>query len=246
LLNDIDSSVFRLHNFLIQQAKDPEFFFENVKKVIFKYHLSHSFIKDVVPIELKKQWKKTYFAKYNKIGFERLRNDFNKDHDLFKLYVLLIYGFNRMLRFNGKGEYNLPVGNVDFNHNVVNALKDFFNIVSSRTILWQNTDYKTYLESIDIENDDFIYFDPPYLITFSEYNKYWDNLREEELVKTLENLNYRKIRFAVSNVIYYKGKENKIFHDWSKKYFSHPINSNYISYHDNTIKEFKEVLITNY
>ena len=47
-------------------------------------------------------------------------------NDLMKLYVLLIYGFNHMLRFNGSGEFNLPVGNVDYNKNVNKALHVYF------------------------------------------------------------------------------------------------------------------------
>ncbi len=31
-----------------------------------------------------------------------------------------------MLRFNKNGDFNLPVGNVDFNANVVNALEAYF------------------------------------------------------------------------------------------------------------------------
>jgi DNA adenine methylase len=34
-----------------------------------------------------------------------------------------------MLRFNGGGKFNLPVGNVDFNKNVINALNGYFNFV---------------------------------------------------------------------------------------------------------------------
>lgn len=53
----------------------------------------------------------------------RKSTDFNSNkNELIKLYLLLIYGFNRMLRFNRNGDFNLPVGNVDFNNNVVNAL----------------------------------------------------------------------------------------------------------------------------
>ena len=58
-----------------------------------------------------------------------MRSDFNNDKDdMMLLYMLLIYGFNRMLRFNSKGDFNLPVGNVDFNKNVVNALKFIFRL----------------------------------------------------------------------------------------------------------------------
>ena len=42
-----------------------------------------------------------------------------------RLYLLLIYGFNHMIRFNRAGQFNLPVGNVDFNFNVEQALKDY-------------------------------------------------------------------------------------------------------------------------
>ena len=48
------------------------------------------------------------------------------------------------------------------------------------------------------------------------------------------------------DVIEYRGKKNKILTDWSKKYESSNIKSNYISFNDNTIKTFKEVLIYNY
>lgn len=40
--------------------------------------------------------------------------------------------------------------------------------------------------------------------------------------------------------------KNDIFIEWSQKYYTHSIKSNYISYHDNSIKQFNEVLITNY
>lgn len=248
LLNDIDTSVFQLHNFLIHQSKNPKIFFQKIEKIILEYNLSHSYIKDVVPDDLKQQWKKTYYAKYNKASFQKLKSDFNssKKKDLYKLYVLLIFGFNRMLRFNSKGEYNLPVGNVDFNQNVLKALNDFFNIISTKNIQWNNTDYKKHIENIDLKKNDFVYLDPPYLITFSEYNKFWNEEKEKELVATLDNLNKKNIRFAVSNVTHYKGQENKIFSKWASKYRVKEVKSNYISYHDNTVKTFKEVLVTNY
>jgi DNA adenine methylase len=37
-----------------------------------------------------------------------------------------------MLRFNGDGKFNLPVGNVDFNKNVVNALSGYYDFVQDK------------------------------------------------------------------------------------------------------------------
>ena len=247
-LNDIDANVIKLHQHLCKCAQNQPAFFNQIEKIITEYGLSCSYKENVIPLEMKQQYKKTYFAKYNKDAYKQMRNDYNGTlkSDLDILYLLLIYGFNRMLRFNKNGEFNLPVGNVDFNSNVVNALQSYFEQVLVKSPQWHNEDYKTFIQKIELSEHDFIYLDPPYLITFSEYNKLWNESNEIELLSLLDRLNKKNIRFAISNVTHYKGRENQIFIDWSNDYISHPIKSNYISYHDNTIKSFNEVLITNY
>lgn len=248
LLNDIDKNVYVLHKFLIKHSKNKHTFFKEVERIILEYNLSRSFKEDIVPAELKLKHKKTYYAKFNKDNFNKLKSDFNNSEqdNLYKFYVLLIYGFNRMIRFNRSGNYNLPVGNVDFNRNVVDALNSYFENVKKANIEVNNLDYLDFLKNVKPTKKDFLYFDPPYLITFSEYNKLWNEKNEIDLTTTLDKLNNSGVRFAVSNVTHYKESENKIFNDWSKKYNVIPIKSNYISYHDNSIKTFKEVLITNY
>ena len=166
--------------------------------------------------------------------------------DIADLYLLLIYGFNRMLRFNKKGQFNLPVGNVDFNKNTVDALTNYVNLTNKKNIHWSNVDYKTFLSKISFSENDFVYLDPPYLITSSEYNKLWSQKDDDELCALLDELNSKKIRFAISDVVNYKGKENLKLLNWAKKYNVYPIKSNYINYHDNSVKSFSEVLITNY
>ena len=162
------------------------------------------------------------------------------------LYVLLIYGFNRMLRFNSKGEYNLPVGNVDFNRNVYDALTNYFTISKNRKLNFSNLDFIDFFKQIKFKENDFVYIDPPYLITFSEYNKLWNNETEKKLINLIDYLDDINVKFAISNVTHYKGKVNELFLKWSEKYNVQNIKSNYISYHDNTIKEFNEVLVYNY
>ena len=117
---------------------------------------------------------------------------------------------------------------------------------NKKNIQWSNEDYKSFLSKILLDENDFVYFDPPYLITASEYNKLWNQKDDDELMALLDELNKRKIRFALSDVVEYKGKENTKLLDWAKKYNVYPIKSNYINYHDNSIKSFSEVLITNY
>ena len=248
LLNDIDTNVINIHRFLIEQSENPKAFFDSVFEVIQEYNLSHSYIKDIVPQELKDEWIKTYYAKFNKQGFDKLKNDYNSSNEksILHLYLLLIFGFNRMLRFNSKGKYNLPVGNVDFNKNTEVALNDYFRLTKQKNIQFHNLDFLDFFKQIDFQVDDFVYLDPPYLITFSEYNKLWNEETERRLLDFLEWLDTQNVKFAVSNVSHYKGKVNQQFSEWSIQHNSFDIKSNYISYHDNSKKEFKEVLITNY
>jgi len=248
ILNDLDSYVISLHRFLCDSSLNQDLFFDNIFSVIEKYGLSCSYRYDIVPDDLKREFVKTYYAKFNKEAYTRLRADYNRDFrdNTLYLYLLLIYGFNRMIRFNRTGDFNLPVGNVDFNRNTYDALVDYFDIVGRKNISWHNKDFHQFFDDLSLRKDDFVYLDPPYLITFSEYNKYWNDEAEVDLLKILDDLDGKGIRFAISNVTHYKGKVNSAFLDWSSKYKSYPIKSNYISYHDNSIKTFNEVLIVNY
>ena len=247
-LNDIDKNLMNIHKFLIKNSFSQNKFFKNVEKTIKKYNLSHSYKKDIVPEFLKKSFKKTYYAKFNKAGYESLKKQVNKNkkNDPLVLYILLIYGFNRMLRFNGGGKFNLPVGNVDFNKNVFNALNDYFSFVQNKNINITTKDFKKFLNKKRFFKNDFIYLDPPYLITGSEYNKLWDESLEVDLLSLIDYLDKINVKFALSNVTHYNEKKNNLLIKWMKKYNVHKIESNYISYHNNGKKVLKEVLITNY
>ncbi len=135
-----------------------------------------------------------------------------------------------MLRFNKKGDFNLPVGNVDFNQNTYDALIDYFKVVREKEIQWENKDFRDFLDNITYEEKDLVYLDPPYLITFSEYNKLWNEDLEKTLLYKLDELEKSKTRFAVSNVTHYRGRVNELFLEWSAKYNSYPVKSNYISF----------------
>ena len=247
-LNDIDRHLISIHKFLVASAKRPEKFFSDVEKIIRKYNLSRSYKEDIVPDRLKRQFKKTYYARFNKAGYEKLRSHVNRkrSNDPLVLYVLLIYGFNRMLRFNGAGKFNLPVGNVDFNRNVVAALDRYFDFIRGQKAVFTAKDFRSFLDGKDYAADDFVYLDPPYLIASSEYNKLWGEEEELSLLDLVDDLDSKGIRFALSNVTHYNGDKNDLLIKWAKRYNVHRIRSNYISYHHNRQKPIKEVLVTNY
>ncbi|WP_288985494.1 Dam family site-specific DNA-(adenine-N6)-methyltransferase [Treponema succinifaciens] len=245
--NDIDKNIMSIHNFLSSFSSTDDLLNILFSKIE-EYNFSCSYKGKTVPQELKSKYVKTYFAKHNADSYKKLKEKYNASDrsDIADLYLLLIYGFNRMLRFNQKGEFNLPVGNVDFNQNVVEALTNYVNLTNQKKIYWSNEDYKSFLSKIVTTENDFIYLDPPYLITSSEYNKFWRQKDDDELYSLLDEFTKKKIRFALSNVVTYKDKENIKLLKWAKKYNVYPVKSNYINYHDNSIKSFSEVLITNY
>lgn len=249
LVNDIDKYVIELHKCLSSYADSPEKFLSKLYDIINEYGLSCSFKGVTVPDELKKRFVKTYYSQFNKDAYAKLKEKFNKQQDMVILYVLLIYGFNHMIRFNASGDFNLPVGNVDFNKNVYKAIINYMSFMRDNQIEFYNLDFIAFLQLIEsrLDNNSFIYLDPPYLISGSEYNKYWNEDEEKRLCEFLDNLNSRGIRFGITNLIYHKGKVNQTFLEWTKKYLVYSVNSNYISFNDNTIKkDSKEVYVTNY
>lgn len=248
LANDNNPYMIKLHQFLFEFKNKRDEFFKQFESLIISYGLSASFLGVIVTDELKKEHVKTYYAVFNKEAYKIMKNDFNNNKDnMLLLYALLIYGFNHMLRFNKAGDFNLPVGNVDYNKNVNIALNAYFDFVDNNCVTFSSYDFEEFINSIEFKKDDFIYIDPPYLISASEYNKNWLETEEKRLLALLDELDKKKIKFALSNILIHKGNTNKILSEWSKKYNQVIIQSNYISFNDNTIKEStKEVLITNY
>lgn len=201
----------------------------------------------------------TGLAPYNKDKFLKLREDFNNSpdpgyHHYAMLYVLIIYSFNNQIRFNRQGQFNLPVGKRDFNVKMKDKLNKFITRLASKRYEFSNYDFRDF-DMSQLNSDDFVYADPPYLITCATYNEQggWNEQDERDLLKFLDKLHLNNIKFALSNVLQNKGKENSILIDWVKKNsnkyrvinlnFDYN-NSNYQVKDKNSVTE--EVLIINY
>ena len=247
VLNDNNLNIVRLHRFLLSYESDFLSFRQYMYGIIDQFNLSCSERRlENEIIELKKIYKKTYFSKYNKAGYLKLRDSFNNNKECMEyLYILLIYGFNHMVRFNKVGNFNLPVGNVDWNKNVSTALENYFAWRKNDITIY-NTDFIDLLDHIQIDTNDFCYFDPPYIITNSEYNVRWSEYDEIRLYNCLDNLSSRGIKWGLSNMLNHKGRSNKFLAQWASQYNMYDIQSNYISKFDNTIKmDSREVYVTN-
>ena len=188
-------------------------------------------------------------SKENKEGYLELRkayNDGNKEWHV--LYTLLTHSFNNQVRFNQKGEFNMPFGKRNFNSKLKQKFKDFSNAIQKKDIEFTNKNFKD-LDINKLGENDFVYLDPPYLVTEATYNTGWNEETEKDLLSLCDKLNDKGVKFAISNVLEHNGSKNEILINWSKKYNVHYLNYDYsnCNYHkkDNGHKSI-EVLITNY
>lgn len=196
-------------------------------------------------------------GEYNKAGYNKLRGDFNKkaskDNEYYlMLYLLIVYSFNNQLRFNRKGEFNLPVGKRDFNSKMQGKLEAFIDRVKSGDYRFTTDDFRN-VSMEGYTDKSFFYADPPYLITRATYNEQagWTENDEKDLLNYLEELDKKGIRFALSNVLESKGKKNVILSEWinqNKKFKAIPLNYDYTNSNYHTKKDgiTKEVLVVNY
>lgn len=69
-----------------------------------------------------------------------------------------------------------------------------------------------------IQKADFIYMDPPYLITNAVYNEsdQWNNEDEHRLLNFIDKINDNKKDFMLSNVIEKKYKRNEPLYYWTQ------------------------------
>ncbi len=194
---------------------------------------------------------------FNKVGYNKLRADFNRkneqdDEYYLMLYLLIVYSFNNQLRFNKKGEFNLPVGKRDFNSKMKEKLEDFIDRIKSGDYGFTNGDFRD-VRLDNFTDKSFFYADPPYLISCATYNEQdgWTENDERDLLSYLEEVDRRGIRFALSNVLESKGKKNKILADWieeNEKFRVISLNYDYSNSNYHTQREgvTKEVLVVNY
>lgn len=198
-------------------------------------------------------------SSYNKPRYLKLRADFNartqKDacYYYIMLYVIVVYAFNNQIRFNRKKEFNLPVGKRDFNGRMQKKLADFIDALRAQDATFLCLDFREF-DLSRLRKDDFVYVDPPYLITCATYNEQggWNEDDERDLLDFLDRLSAQGIRFALSNVLRSKGKENTILCAWVEKnahrYHVIPLQYSYAnaSYHTkDKVNASEEVVIIN-
>lgn len=223
---------------------------QRIVNIVKMFNLSQSYIKGY---DFYGANSSSGLGQYNKEAFLKLRDEFNKNKTRIDLLlVLVLYSFNNQIRFNLKGDFNLPVGKRDYNGSSRKNIASFNQISNEKKIKFKVCDFRD-VEEIDISKKDFIYLDPPYLLGLASYNESggWTEKDEKDLYDLLTSLHKKGARFALSNVLTHKGETNEIMKEWAERnsFQVNKLNYNYKnSNYQSTAKNSQtiEVLITNY
>ena len=160
---------------------------------------------------------------YNSKGYYELRSYYNSlnnkhtNHAYSLLYLLMVYAFNNDMRFSQSGEFNLPVGKTDLNNSNIKKLKAFRDRLSSIEAKFICGDFKHAKIQEIIKNADFVYMDPPYLITNAVYNEAgkWNEQNEYEILKFMNYCLDNNKFFVLSNILERQGKRNEPLFYWT-------------------------------
>ena len=158
-------------------------------------------------------------------------------------YFIREYCYSSMFRYNNNGGFNVPYGGISYNRKYLSRKIDYIQSFDISERL-NNTnifslDFEDFFNKNPVNENDFIFLDPPYDTAFSTYaNNIFDNSDHQRLAHFCKNT---KANFMLiiknTDFIYdlYKGFNIKSF---DKKYL--------VSFQNRNEKEAEHLLISNY
>ncbi len=234
-------------------------FNDNIIYLIDMYNYFNEYDPEYIIISIEKRIEELNLSITNYEAYLSLRNEYNIKRNPSDLFLLAAFSFNHQIRFNSIHQFNTPFGknrssyNIKMKYNLIN----FLNTIHSKNVVFNHGDFRLFDYNL-LGKDDFVYADPPYIITKGTYNDGkrgftgWYDKEEIALLNILKLLDNNGIKFALSNVIEHKGNENKILKEWINKnnYIIHKLSMNYKNSNYHTMNcdkgETQEILVTNF
>ena len=123
------------------------------------------------------------------VHFRTVKNRFNAEHNPFDFIFLSRAGFNGMMRFNRKGEWNIPFCKKPdrfapaYITKICNQIGESTKVIRRYEWHFNNQDF---IETIrQAQKGDLIYCDPPYFGRYVDYYNGWTAQDEENLFNAL-------------------------------------------------------------
>lgn len=224
---------------------DDDYIIKHIKGRIDKFDLKKGNFKKGIDAE---QIKTNDEVKEHYLLFREFLNNVSEDKAL-DLFTIHYYSFNNLIRHNSFNKFNVPCGGREYTDKthkelITNACEKF-KVIKTLNLDFRNLNYTQLTEN------DFVYFDPPYLLSSAEYNKTWNDKEELELYGVCNNLNKKHIKWAMSNMMINNNTEHTLLKKWCEDndYTIHYINTSYSGWLQNKKNSYsstQEVLITNY
>ncbi len=123
--------------------------------------------------------------------YREVKKRFNLEHNPLDFIFLSRAGFNGMMRFNKKGEWNIPFCKKPNRFAPAYITKICNQLASAEKVIkngnWQFLN-QSFIDTIDTaKKGDLIYCDPPYYGRYVDYYNGWDNNDEQALFEALNN-----------------------------------------------------------
>lgn len=215
IINDINA---RLMNFYRTVQQDYQSLSKELSKLEVLYNENRAAFD-----ELKKQHPDVRVDDANESLYYRLRDMYNgiipsEYSDATLYYYINKTAYSGMIRYNAKGEYNVPYGRYkNFNTKIIT---EAHHNLLCRTEIY-NGDY---LKIFNLaQSDDFIFLDPPYDCIFSDYGnvEYRDGFNEKshrQLARDFKNLGCRALMVIGGTQLTRELYGNKIIAEYGKSY----------------------------
>lgn len=222
---------------------------DNLPQLVELYHYFQSTPYNTLISDIDSTIETWGLSKTNKEAYFAFRSDYNTNPTPLKFFVLICHSYNNLVDFNREGMFTMGsgTGRSSFNNAIRARLPEYVRKLSGMYI--SNLDFRDFDYSKVCHND-FVYFDPPYLISDTKYGRAWgDTGGDSALYHICDGLNARGIRFGLSNVISNGECVNTELLEWSYKYNVHHLNIDYrYCNHQKRDKNAAadEVFITNY
>lgn len=127
------------------------------------------------------------------IHYYEVRERFNRNQDPLDFLFLNRAGFNGMIRFNKKGEFNIPFCRKPqrfaqaYVTKIVNQIDIVSKIIAAKSFEFVCQDFEQTISQA--ANDDLIYCDPPYIDRYADYFNNWTEQDEYKLHQLLSQQN---------------------------------------------------------
>lgn len=145
---------------------------------------------------------------FNDIQLGR-RTDVSQPYASANFYFIREYCYGSMFRYNARGEFNIPYGGMSYNRKDMGAKIDTMFCPDIEKLFSQtkicSTDFESFLNSLQLTEDDFLFLDPPYDSDFSDYEgKAFTKLDQARLAVFLSRTKAKFI-LIIKNTDFIKG-----------------------------------------